>query len=175
MISTLLKIRIKDINKEANEESLEKEAIKDDKAFEKLIEHYKEYLYKTAYLYVKNGADALDIVGETIYKSFIGRKKFKDYSFFKTWITRILINNAIDLLKKKKKLSSVDNNVINYIDLYDAIDLLNIKYKNAIIMRYFNGMTIEEIAKVMELPEGTVKTYLHRGKQCLARLLKEEE
>ena len=65
--------------------------------------------------------------------------------------------------------------VINYIDLYDAIDLLNIKYKNAIIMRYFNGMTIEEIAKVMELPEGTVKTYLHRGKQCLARLLKEEE
>ena len=186
MISTLLKIRIKDINKEANEESLEKEAIKDDKAFEKLIEHYKEYLYKTAYLYVKNGADALDIVGETIYKSFIGRKKFKDYSFFKTWITRILINNAIDLLKKKKKLSSVDNNdlfvegksiedVINYIDLYDAIDLLNIKYKNAIIMRYFNGMTIEEVAKVMELPEGTVKTYLHRGKQCLARLLKEEE
>ena len=112
MISTLLKIRIKDINKEANEESLEKEAIKDDKAFEKLIEHYKEYLYKTAYLYVKNGADALDIVGETIYKSFIGRKKFKDYSFFKTWITRILINNAIDLLKKKKKLSSVDNNEI---------------------------------------------------------------
>ena len=185
MISTLLKIKIKDNNKEASEENLEKEAIKDDKAFEKLIEYYKEYLYKTAYLYVKNEADALDIVGETIYKSFIGRKKLKDHNLFKTWITRILINNAIDLLKKKKKLSSVDNNdlfvegksiddVIKYIDLYDAIDLLNIKYKNVIIMKYFNGMTIEEIAKIMDLPEGTVKTYLHRGKQCLARLLKEE-
>ena len=65
-----------------------------DKAFEELINIYKEYLYKMSFLYVKNEHDALDIYQETVYKAYINIRKLKNSRFFKTWITKILINNV---------------------------------------------------------------------------------
>ncbi|CEN31344.1 sigma factor [Paraclostridium sordellii] len=65
-----------------------------DKAFEELINIYKEYLYKMAFIYTKNEHDALDIYQETVYKIYLNIDKLKDSSYFKTWITRILINNV---------------------------------------------------------------------------------
>ena len=63
-------------------------------SFAELIFLNKEYLYKTAFLYVKNEVDALEIYSETVYKAYISIHKLKNPNFFKTWITKILINNA---------------------------------------------------------------------------------
>lgn len=155
----------------------------DEDAFTQLITLYKKYLYRTAYLYVKNESDALDIFSETVYKGFIGVHKLKNPFYFKTWITRILINNAVDLLRKSQKVYLTDNieiydkksisDIEDHIDLYDAIDNMNTKYKSVIILRYFDDLTIENIAEIMRCPVSTVKSYLRRGKQNLGIILKE--
>lgn len=168
-----------------NEIKLIKESIKGNKeSFGILIKNNKEYLYKMAFLYVKDEQDALEVIHETVYRAFLNIEKLKKAKFFNTWITRILINVSIDFLKKKGKNEMLDESTPirkekceisteEKLDLYNAIDLLNDNYKTVIIMMYFNDMKIKDISKVMEIPENTVKTYLRRAKQALGEVLKE--
>lgn len=70
-----------------------KKAIKGSKAaYGELIAQYQVYLYKTAFLYVKNEADSLDAVQECVTRGLLGIEKLKEPKYFKTWITRILLN-----------------------------------------------------------------------------------
>ena len=168
-----------------NEIKLIKESMKGNKeSFGILIKNNKEYLYKMAFLYVKDEQDALEVIHETVYRAFLNIEKLKKAKFFNTWITRILINVSIDFLKRKGKNRMLDESTPiikekceisteEKLDLYNAIDLLNDNYKTVIIMMYFNDMKIKDISKVMETPENTVKTYLRRAKQALGEILKE--
>ena len=168
-----------------NEIKLIKESMKRNKeSFGILIKNNKEYLYKMAFLYVKDEQDALEVIHETVYRAFLNIEKLKKAKFFNTWITKILINVSIDFLKKKEKNEMLDESTPikkerceisteEKLDLYNAIDLLNDNYKTVIIMMYFNDMKIKDISKVMETPENTVKTYLRRAKQALGEVLKE--
>ncbi|ELC8390493.1 TPA: sigma-70 family RNA polymerase sigma factor [Clostridium perfringens] len=175
-----------DRKNELNEIRLIKESMKGNKeSFGILIKNNKEYLYKMAFLYVKDEQDALEVIHETVYRAFLNIEKLKKAKFFNTWITRILINVSIDFLKKKGKNEMLDESTPiikerceisteEKLDLYNAIDLLNDNYKTVIIMMYFNDMKIKDISKVMEIPENTVKTYLRRAKQALGEVLKED-
>jgi RNA polymerase sigma-70 factor, ECF subfamily len=156
-----------------------------DKAFQELIEAEKEKLYRMAYLYVKNESDAIDIVHETIYKAYISIKKLKETNYFSTWLTRILINTALDFIKKNQRVIPVEGldqygknierlHIEERMDLVDAIDQLEEKYKTVIILRYYNDLTIKEIAKILNYPEGTVKTNLHRAINQLRIYLRKE-
>lgn len=168
-----------------NEIKLIKESMKGNKeSFGIFIKNNKEYLYKMAFLYVKDEQDALEVIHETVYRAFLNIEKLKKAKFFNTWITRILINVSIDFLKRKGKNQMLDESTPiikekceisteEKLDLYNAIDLLNDNYKTVIIMMYFNDMKIKDISKVMETPENTVKTYLRRAKQALGEILKE--
>ena len=174
-----------DRKNELSEMKLIKESIKGNKeSFGILIKNNKEYLYKMAFLYVKDEQDALEVIHETVYRAFLNIEKLKKAKFFNTWITRILINVSIDFLKRKGKSEILDESIPiikeksevsteEKLDLYNAIDLLNDNYKTVIIMMYFNDMKIKDIAKIMEIPENTVKTYLRRAKQALGEVLKE--
>lgn len=71
----------------------------DEKAFEYLMNISKEGLYRIAFAYAKNEQDALDILQETVYKAYISIYKLKEPKYFKTWISKILINNAINFIK----------------------------------------------------------------------------
>lgn len=175
-----------DRKNELNEIRLIKESMKGNKeSFGILIKNNKEYLYKMAFLYVKDEQDALEVIHETVYRAFLNIEKLKKAKFFNTWITRILINVSIDFLKKKGKNEMLDESTPirkekceisteEKLDLYNAIDLLNDNYKTVIIMMYFNDMKIKDISRVMEIPENTVKTYLRRAKQALGEVLKED-
>ncbi len=155
-----------------------------DESFEKIINMYKEYLYKTAFLYTKNEHDALDIYQETVYKAYINISKLRNQNLFKTWITKILINNVN--MKNRHYSKFQDEEVEDYIgeisysrieeniDLYDAIDSLDEKYKTPIILQYFQDLTVTQISDIMECNENTVKSYIRRGKKKLYDILKEE-
>lgn len=175
---------IKDLNNNSYRLIVE-EAIRGNRdAIEKIINDHKEYLYKTAFLYIKNEQDAVEICQETVYKAVINIHKLKNPDYFKTWITRILINNVNDRSRNEgrtinniEKLESIED--ISYekledkIDLYNAIDILEDKFKTPIILQYFYDMTIKEIADITETNENTVKTYLRRGKEKLYKILME--
>ena len=64
-------------------------------------------------------------------------------------------------------------NIEEKIDLYNAIDILDEKFKTPIILQYFHDMTIKEIAEILESNENTIKTYIRRGKERLYKILKE--
>lgn len=159
----------------------------DDNAFYELINEKKEILYKTAFTYVKNKEDALDIVHETVYKAYISIKKLKEPKFFNTWLTRILINCSLDHIRKNKKVISMEEIIVNdkeiieekgreeILDLRKAVDKLDDKYKTIVILKYFHDMTLSEIAELLESPLGTVKTNLHKALSELRLELREEE
>lgn len=167
-----------------DETHLIKKSIAGDKqCFCELIKKHKIYLYKIAYTYVKNEEDALEILQECTYRAMINISKLKKFEYFKTWITRIVINCALDFTKKGDAVYSLNDEVKvepigmcidEKLDLYNAIDLLRDNYKTVIILKYFSDMTIENIAKVMEAPENTIKTYLRRAKDSLGKILKED-
>ncbi|RST58605.1 sigma-70 family RNA polymerase sigma factor [Siminovitchia terrae] len=165
-----------------NELKLVKKAIKGNKeCLEELLILHGDQLYRTAYLYVRNREDALDVVQETSYKAFLSIGQLKNEKFFLTWLTKILINCSYDVLKKRKKELGLSNMIElttderekreENLDLLEAINRLNEKHKNAIILFYFQDLPISEVAKVMKIPENTVKTFLSRGKDRLKKLL----
>jgi RNA polymerase sigma-70 factor (ECF subfamily) len=157
----------------------------DDNAFYELLNERKSQLYKTAFAYVKNKEEALDIVSDTVYKAYISIKNLKEPSFFNTWLTRILINTSLDCINKNSKVVSFEENISadtltiskddeQIIDLKVAVDKLQGEYKTIVILKYFQDMTLKEIANILQRPLGTVKTKLHRA-LCELRLdLKEE-
>jgi len=150
-----------------------------------LINEKKEGLYRMAYMHVKNSDDALEIVQEAIYKAYLSFEKLKDLKYFNTWITRIVINCSIDYIRKRKKLvfleeniSSWENNTDNkeeLIDLYNAVDKLKGNSKTIVILKYFEGLTINNIAEILDYPVSKVKNNLHKALKELRLELKEED
>ncbi|MDF2881378.1 MAG: polymerase, sigma-24 subunit, subfamily [Clostridiaceae bacterium] len=158
----------------------------DEKAFEYLVEINKEGLYRTAFAYVKNEQDALDIVQETVYKAYISIDKLKKPKYFKTWLIRILINNAISFINKRKKVVYItdvmpgDSNlyegnlVDEKLDILNSVEKLEDKYKNVVVLKYFQDLTITEISEVLHCPPGTIKTYLNKALKKLRLFMNEE-
>lgn len=165
------------------EKKIKKAKRGNEKAFHELIQDEKNKLFRMAYLYVKNEDDALDIVQDTIYKAFISIKQLKEPHYFSTWISRILINTALDFIKKNNRmipLSDVDGfrsdqnlRIEEKLDLVEAIERLEVQYKTVIIFRYYKDLSIKQIAEILKCPEGTVKTRLHRAINQLKSDLKE--
>jgi RNA polymerase sigma-70 factor, ECF subfamily len=150
----------------------------DPDAFEQLLVRHTDRLYRTAYLYVRNREDALDVVQETAYKAFSSISQLRNEEYFVTWITKILIHCAYDVQRKRgKEISSEEvvafSKVKNEekLDLSDAICKLPVKHQTSIILFYYYDMSLKEIAITLEVPENTVKTFLSRGKKQLRKLL----
>lgn len=150
-----------------------------------LLNEKKENLYRLAYMYVKNQQDALDIVHESIYKAYTSFEKLKEPKYFNTWLTRIVINCALDHIRKNKKIAFLKGNPFfepsweinsdEHIDLYNAIDKLNGNFKTVVILKYFQDMTIESIAELLDCPVSTVKNNLHKALKYLRLQLMEDE
>lgn len=132
----------------------------------------REYSYRLAYSYVKNQQDALDIVQEAICKALAAEKSLQDFSAVKPWFYRILTNTAIDFIRKNKRYVYVEDDMLEAlggsvcdhyldVDLQEAIERLPTRDKTIILLRYFEGMKIDEIAFVMNENINTVKTRLY--------------
>lgn len=173
---------------EFESQRLVKKAIKGNrKAFEKLVQQYYERIYRTAYLYVHNEEDALDVVQEATYQAFISIHSLKNPEYFMTWLTRIIIRCSGQILKRKGNIvplsdeilsnlpSQVNPNMDESLQLLQAIQQLRETYRTVIILFYYYDYSIKVISSIMEIPESTVKTYLSRGKAELKKFYKDEE
>ncbi|UOE94926.1 sigma-70 family RNA polymerase sigma factor [Alkalihalobacillus sp. LMS39] len=140
-------------------------------AFYELMILNKEKLYRIALSYLRNEQEALEALQEVTYRAFKQIKKLKQPSYFSTWLIRILINYCIDEQKKKGKVitfaeveqpSYQDNHALT-LDVQIQITKLRSEYQHVLILRYFQDLTIPEIARVLEKPEGTIKTWIHQA------------
>jgi len=154
-------------------------------AFEEIFEIYKNQAIRYAYLITNNKFTSEDIVQETFVKCYLKIKDLKNVEQFKSWLFKILTRTAWDYMKKDKavlpvedifekaKNENIDKSLHSYIRneeskmLRAEIDNLELKQKTVIVLYYFNGFTIKEIAKIMGCFEGTVKSRLHSARKNL--------
>lgn len=147
-----------------------------------LLEHYDRY-YRLAYSYVGNQADALDVVQESAYKAIRDSGKVVNENYISTWIYRIVVNTAIDMLRKRKK-EGMNSQIEDYEmpvedsysdpDLAAALSRLKEEEKTVVALRYFEELTLEEIAEVMREPLSTIKSRLYRALKRLRADLEKE-
>ena len=154
----------------------------DDQAFLSLMDTYKVDLYKTALSYLKNEGEALEAIQEVTFRAYKNIHKVKEKQYVKTWLIRIMINYCIDQLRKKKRMV-LDEDIIsaigvvdNYVgmELNDAMEALDDRSREILLLMYFHNLKIKEIAVTMERPEGTIKTWLHRALFSLRKELGEK-
>ncbi|BCN28919.1 sigma-70 family RNA polymerase sigma factor [Anaeromicropila herbilytica] len=142
------------------------------------MEQSKETLYRIAYSYMKDPTLALDALDEAFYKGYINRKKIKNPEFLGTWLTRILINECLQILRKNKhellidQLPEESSEVYDRLPLKEALSKIPENLSNVIYLRYYGGYTLAETAVILEIPQGTVAT---RERRALALLRLELE
>ena len=136
-------------------------------------EALKQKLYRTAVLYLGSESAAVDAVDEAVYKGFCAYRKLRQPEFFDTWLTRILINVCNTELRRRKRERPMDELPETAQEQFDALPLrealrrLPRELHEVIVLRYFAGYTLEETARALDIPRGTVTT---RQKKALSLL-----
>lgn len=145
-----------------------------------LTDHYEKY-YRLAYSYMRNEDDALDVVQESAYRAIrdCGRVKNRDY--LSTWIYRIVVNTALDMLRKKKKETLTEEmpeipveDHYQETELRTVLNQLDDKSRTVVILRYFEDLKLEEIADIVGDNLNTVKARLYRALKKLRLNLESE-
>jgi RNA polymerase sigma-70 factor (ECF subfamily) len=155
-------------------------------AFGTLVERYDRAVYHLAYRTVRDAEEARDVAQEAFFKAFRSLKTFRPGAKFSTWIFSITYHACCDRLARRKRYSNEE--LPDRADpgigpeqeaiageearrLRAAIARLPEKYRSVITLYHLQGRQYEEIAQVLEIPIGTVKTHLFRAKEQLRRML----
>ncbi|EKQ51252.1 MULTISPECIES: RNA polymerase sigma factor [unclassified Clostridium] len=169
----------------------------DKNSFMELFQLYEKYLYCLCYNYTQNQQDALDLVQETYIKVFNNISNFDESLPFHPWIRKITVNTCLNFKRAiKNNLVSLNQSLDEDITLEDILvseddvedKIINLeikriikdnlkeipdKYRIIIVLRYYEDLNYNEIAKILDKPLGTVKTELYRAKAILKNKLKE--
>ncbi|MCK4892732.1 MAG: sigma-70 family RNA polymerase sigma factor [Calditrichia bacterium] len=172
----------------SDEQLIAKFQLGDLQAYDILVRRYKDQLLNFVYRFVGNRSDAEDIVQETFLRVYKNKHMYKEIAKFSTWVYTIAGNLAKTELRRRKrhKIFSVSNFVNEERD-YDipdrehspekkvdsaiqeeiiqkAIEKLPAKFKEVIILRDIQGFAYEEISQILNIPLGTVKSRVNRGR-----------
>lgn len=153
---------------------------RDKEAFCELINLHMRDMYRTAIAILENEEDAGDAMQDTILSCWEKINTLKKTQYFKTWLTRILINHCYDILRQKAvyieldKFEEISKNDEYNIELKEALKSLDERYRLPIELFYGQGYKVKEIAELTSLPPNTIKTYLSRGRKQLAKFYREE-
>lgn len=164
----------------------------DIKSFEQLIAKYEKNAFAMALRYLGNYDDASDVTQEALIKVYRNISKFRFESSFTTWLYRIVINTSKDFLKKRarEKNISIEDNQLDFpvesekgtpeklaeseevkSEVHKALDNINENYRLAIVLKDIQGFTYDEISNILEIPIGTVRSRISRGRGELKKEL----
>ena len=145
------------------------------------VEALRGQLYKTAMRYLGSHAQAVDALDEAIYKGLCGYKRLRKPEFFTTWMTRILMNECNNELRRRKRTCPMEELPETAVEEFDSLPLkealqkLPKELKDVIVLRYFSGFTLAETAELLKIPQGTAATRQRKALQLLRLELGEEE
>ena len=144
------------------------------------VEGIRGKLYKTALVYLENEVLALDAVDEAVYKALCSYKRLRQPEYFDTWITRILINECHNELRRQKRFRPLEVLPETAVEEFDSLPLkeavrrLPKELKDVVILRYFTGYTLVETAMALGIPQGTAATRQRKALSLLRLELEEE-
>ena len=152
-----------------------------EECFVSLCNLLKTKLFRTAKGILGEESLALDAVSETIFRAFKGIKRLREPKYAQTWFTRILINVSKDFYRRQKHeltMEKIPEGVYqenhNEMEFNLMIESLQGDLREIISLKYFSGYTLTEIAEILEIPEGTVKSRLNRALNLLRLEVKNE-
>ncbi|MDE7266319.1 MAG: RNA polymerase sigma factor [Lachnospiraceae bacterium] len=146
-------------------------------AFTRLMQSQLQNMYKAASAILNNDEDVADAISDTILTCWEKLCQLKNPAFFRTWMTRILINKCKDIIRKQRGFLSVEelpeqpvyDTKYENAEWKDALNTLDEKHRIVMVLYYVEGFNTVEISDMLELPESTVRSRLSRGREKLAR------
>ena len=137
-------------------------------------------LYHVSKSLLRNDEDCADAIQNAILKAYGKLHTLKNEEYFKTWVTRIVINESYAILRANKRLVSYEEYMSDeqaveedeYSPVFEEITKMKEKYRIPFVLHYVEGYTTAEIAKMLSLSEGAVKTQLFRARNQLKAQLK---
>lgn len=170
----------------------------DQSAFEDIVTAYQNKIYHHCYRMLNNRHEAEDIAQETFIRAYVNIHSFDDQRKFSTWLYRIATNLTIDRIRKRKPDYFLDAEIkgTEGLDMYSQLAIddrlpeeeveglelqdhihkeisdLPPKYRSIIILRYLEDFSLKEISDILDIPLGTVKTRIHRGREALRKKLR---
>ena len=174
---------------------VEKSKNRDNKAFQILFELFYEDTYRTSYMITRDLALAEDATQDAFLKAFKKLDTLRESKKFGSWVKAIAARSALDILRKRKRLTMIED-ITEYpqddymfntplslpeteaevkelrLQLKKAIYSLNTIHRQVIIMKYYLNLDTREMSEVLDLPIGTIKSRLHRALKKLEKSLK---
>jgi RNA polymerase sigma-70 factor, ECF subfamily len=170
----------------------------DQDAFAEVIELYKDKVFQICFRMLGNRHEAEDISQEAFIRAYVNIHTFNQKRKFSTWLYRIATNLCIDRIRKKKPDYYLDAEVkgtegltmysqvaaegqlpeeeVEEMELQAEIQrqILKLpdKYRSVIVLKYIEELSLQEISEILDLPLGTVKTRIHRGREALRKQLR---
>ena len=160
----------------------------DHAAFGEIVTRYQNMVAAVAWRYGVHRNDIEDTVSEVFIKVYGNLHKYRPEHPFSTWLYRLAVNHVIDRGRRAKRERGRVEMPEQIVDespgaqsaieseervtvLRAAIDDLDPRYREALFLVYVEGLNVEQVTRVLEIPEGTVKTRLMRGRQALKKIL----
>jgi RNA polymerase sigma-70 factor, ECF subfamily len=175
-----------------------KEVLKGDQnAYSEVVELYKDKVYQICYRMLGNRHEAEDMAQEAFVRAYVNIQSFNINLKFSTWLYRIATNLCIDRIRKKKPDYYLDAEIagtdgldmysqvasdspgpeteVESLELQDTIQAeimkLPEKYRSVIILKYIEELSLKEISEILDMPIGTIKTRIPRGREALRKQL----
>ncbi len=156
-------------------------------AFTILVRNYKDFVYRTVYAVLQNHADTEDVVQETFIKAYQSIKGLREERTFPSWIARIAVRTAFDWKKRgdRTRAAPIELEQIAAehdpnkaarirIDVENALRQMSSEHRVTLVLREFHGFDYEEIAEILNIPIGTVRSRLFSARSKLRKALEEE-
>ena len=155
---------------------------RDAEAFTGLMQYFTKDMYRTAIAILRNSEDAADAMQDTVLACWEKIGSLREACYFKTWMTRVLINKCYDIQKQRidkvsmdecEELAADDDDSLR--ELQEVLDVLEERYRLPLTLFYGEGYKIREIAQILDIPQSTVQTRLSRGRAKLAAYYEDRE
>ena len=143
-------------------------------------------MYKTAIAILKDEDDANDAIQEALYSAYKNYYSLRETSYFTTWIIKILINKCYNIINKNNKIAYIDDTIIQNTassednheienSLGGVLDQIGKELKEIVVLYYYDDLSVIDIANILKIPQGTVKSRLSRAREQIKEIIKKEE
>ncbi|NCB94271.1 MAG: sigma-70 family RNA polymerase sigma factor [Clostridia bacterium] len=152
--------------------------------FVEAVRASEDNLYRVGMAILKNEENCADAAQEALMIAYQKLDTLREKKYFKTWLTRIMINECYKILKRNQNMVSYEEYIEknekgaedqNYTELYQAVGQLPADVRVAVVLFYIEGFSVKEIAVILEVNENTVKSRLYRGRTQLKKILGDKE
>jgi RNA polymerase sigma-70 factor (ECF subfamily) len=150
----------------------------DKEEFTDLVLIYQRSMYRFALGILRNEQDAEDAISAAIIKAYEHLASLRNKDKFKTWIMSIIANEAKNMISKNSRMQLVEDVTTfeveveeNQNDIWGSVMELGEQHRRIVILYYYDGFSTREIARILKVREGTVKSRLSRARQNLKEIL----